>query len=59
MPGNEYTYNGDATVYDKMLSAGDYYYCFRITDIFGVSYYTDFVMFSIDENGDIYFAELG
>lgn len=55
MPGNDYTYDGNSTIYDNTLGAGDYYYCFRITDIFGESYFTEFVMFTIDEDGNIYY----
>lgn len=53
--GDEYVYNGDNTIYEDILPSAEYDYAFVIDDIFGSSYYTDYVTFEVDENGDIYF----
>ena len=42
-------------IYEEPLAVGDYYYSFQIDDIFGSSLYTNFEIFSVDANGDIYF----
>ena len=55
--GDEWVYDGTATVDEALLSAGEYYYCFEIYDIFGTALYTDFVLFGVEENGDLYFYE--
>lgn len=55
--GEPYTFDNDPVIYEEPLMAGDYYYSFQIDDIFGSSLYTDFEIFSIDDNGDIYFVE--
>lgn len=53
--GYEYTFNNDPVIYEEPLEVGDYYYSFQIDDIFGSSLYTDFQVFTIDSNGDIFF----
>ena len=55
--GEKYTFNDDPIIYEELLSPGDYYYSFQIDDIFGSSLYTDFEVFALDVNGDIYFYE--
>ncbi len=55
--GEAYTFDNDPVIYEEALTAGDYYYSFQIDDIFGSSLYTDFEIFSVDDNGDIYFYE--
>lgn len=55
--GVAYTFNDDPAIYEELLSAGDYYYSFQIDDIFGQSLYTDFEVFALESNGDIYFYE--
>ena len=53
--GEEYLWqNGDALGFE-MLMDGDYLYTFCINDIYGGSYITDFVEFTLD-NGDILFS---
>ena len=54
---DEYIWSdGDSIVY-SYLPAGDYYYGFGIDDIYGDYYISDFVVFSIDDNGNITFEE--
>ncbi len=48
--------DGDNVVYTT-LPAGDFYYGFAIDDVYGDFFITDFVVFAIDENGDISFYE--
>lgn len=55
--GDEYKFTGDDTVYDGFLPESDYYYAFEIDDIYGNEYYTDFVLFAVDDEGDVYFYE--
>jgi hypothetical protein len=55
--GESYTFNNDPVIYEEPLAVGDYYYSFQIDDIFGSSLYTDFEIFSVDANGDIYFNQ--
>lgn len=54
---DEYVWaDGDTAIYTT-LPAGDYYYGFGIDDVYGDYFITDFVVFGIDENGDISFYE--
>ncbi len=39
------------------LPATDYYYSFTLTDLFGLQTSTDFVVFSVDEAGEIWFYQ--
>ncbi len=55
--GDEYTFTGDDMIYDGFLPESDYYYSFEIDDIYGNQYYTDYVLFGVDEDGEIYFYE--
>ncbi len=55
--GDAYIFNNDPVIYEEPLAVGDYYYSFQIDDIFGSSLYTDFEIFSVDANGDIYFNQ--
>ena len=48
--------DGDGIVY-SYLEAADYFYGFGIEDVYGDYYFTDFVVFSIDEDGNILFNE--
>lgn len=48
--------DGDYVTY-AYLPAADYYYGFGIDDVYGDYYISDFVVFSIDDNGDISFEE--
>ncbi len=56
--GNEYTFSGDPEIIYDTLVPGDYYYAFCIDDIYGDYLITDYVMFTVDESGDIYFSEI-
>ncbi len=53
--GDEYKFTGDDTIYDGFLPESDYYYSFEIDDIYGNQYYTDYVLFGVDEEGEVYF----
>lgn len=54
--GTEYTYKGDGNdVLLGVLPEGDYCYSFIIYDIFGQSTYSDYVIFSVDEDGQVYY----
>jgi hypothetical protein len=55
--GDEYKFTGDDTIYDGFLPESDYYYSFEIDDIYGNQYYTDYVLFGVDEEGEVYFYE--
>ena len=55
--GEAYRFDDDPVIYEEALMAGDYFYSFQIDDIFGSSLYTDFEIFSVDDEGDIYFIE--
>ncbi|WKY45907.1 clostripain-related cysteine peptidase [Eubacteriaceae bacterium ES2] len=55
--GEEYVFDNDPIIYEEMLPVGDYYYSFQIDDIFGGSLYTDFEVFNVDVDGEIYFYE--
>lgn len=49
--------DGDTLAYDY-LPPSDYFYCFEIDDVYGDFYVTDMVMFTIDEEGTIFFTDL-
>lgn len=53
--GEEYTVDGEITIEYEALPAADYYYSMSLYDVYGNVYYTDFVTFTYDENGDLYF----
>ena len=53
-----YKWNDDDNIIYEYLPESDYYYSFCIEDIYGDYYYTDATLFSIDENGDIFFTDL-
>ncbi len=53
--GDEYEFTGDDSIYDGFLPEADYYYSFEINDIYGNQYYTDYVLFGVDEEGEVYF----
>ena len=55
--GDEYRFTGDDSVYDGFLPESDYYYSFEIDDIYGNQYYTDYVLFAVDDEGEVYFYE--
>jgi len=53
--GDEYKFTGDDTIYDGFLPESDYYYSFEIDDIYGNQYYTDYTLFAVDDEGEVYF----
>ncbi len=53
--GEEYTVSGDISIDYDYIDEGDYYYSFCIYDLFGDYLMTDYVSFSVDENGDVWF----
>lgn len=54
--GDEFTFDGDNSVYLEYLPDNDYNYNFEINDIFGSSYYTDFTILTV-EDGEVFFNE--
>lgn len=56
--GAEYTFSGNPEIIYDMLVPGDYYYAFCIDDIYGDYLITDYVEFTVDESGEIYFSEI-
>lgn len=53
--GQEYKVDDDFYVVYDQLSVGDYYYEFSIEDLYGSYYITEPVIFTVDEEGNIYF----
>ena len=51
----DYTINGDIVIEYSPLYDGDFSYSMTLYDVYGNYYYTDTVMFTIDELGDVYF----
>lgn len=54
---NAYTWQKDDNVTYTYLPAADYGYKFYVKDVYGDYRSTDSVIFTIDENGDIFFTE--
>lgn len=54
--GDSYTITSTDFIDYVLLPEGDYLYNYEVIDIFGVSEYSDFVTFTIDENGEIYYS---
>lgn len=55
--GEDYVFEGDSEIIYSMLPVGDYYYSFCIDDIFGDYLITDGAIFTINENGELFFTE--
>lgn len=53
--GQDYTVTDNFFIEGNLLDAGDYYYSFEILDIFGQSTYTDFTVYKLDEEGNIFY----
>ena len=51
----DYTVNGDIEIEYVPLYDGDFSYSMTLYDVYGNYYFTDMVMFTIDEHGDVYF----
>ncbi len=53
-----YVPEGGLEITEGPLEEGDYYYCFEIVNIYGESYFTDYAVFYIDEEGGVsYYSE--
>ena len=55
--GFDYIYYGDSEIVEDILYEGDYYYAFEIYDLYDNAFYTDFVLFGVDEDGTLYYYE--
>ena len=55
--GWEYTFNGELSIHYDLMEPQTYYYAFSINDIYGDYFITDYAVFSIEEDGSIYFEE--
>ena len=55
--GDEYVVDASTTIEYNWLDVADYLYAFCIDDIYGDYYMSDFVMFALDENGEVSFYE--
>ncbi len=55
--GSEYVVDEDFEILYGMLEDADYCYAFCIDDIYYDYYMTDFELFHVDENGDVWFYE--
>lgn len=53
--GDEIVVNGEIEVYYDDLPAADYLYSFALYDVFGNCYYTDYVIFTVEEDGSVYY----
>ena len=53
--GEGFTVDGELTIEYKPLPAGEYNYAMNFYDVYGKQYCTDFVTFTCDENGEIYY----
>ena len=51
----DYTVNGDIEIEYAPLYDGDFSYSMTLYDVYGNYYFTDMVMFTIDEYGEVYF----
>ena len=51
----DYTVNGDIEIEYAPLDDGDFSYSMALYDVYGNYYFTDTVMFTIDEYGEVYF----
>ncbi|MHC1787426.1 MAG: clostripain-related cysteine peptidase [Christensenellales bacterium] len=54
--GEAYLAEAGFTIDYLQLPAADYYYGFTLTDLYGLETYTDFVLFTVDEAGEIWFG---
>lgn len=53
--GDDYIYTGSDDIILEYLPQGNYYYCFEVNDIFGGYTLTDYVLFNVDETGQVYY----
>ena len=57
--GDEYEWEDGDEIIRASLPEGDYYYSFFVDDAYGDYYSSDYVIFNIDENGEISFSDDG
>ena len=55
--GDPYIAQEGFTIEYVQLPAADYWYSFTLTDLYGLNTYTDFTVFTVDEDGEIWFYE--
>ena len=55
--GGEYVFEGAPEIYYDIMESADYLFAFCIDDIYGDYYLTEYVMFNVEENGDVYYYE--
>ncbi|MBR2743058.1 MAG: Clostripain family protein [Clostridia bacterium] len=55
--GGEYVFEGTPEIYYDVMESADYLFAFCIDDIYGDYYLSEFVMFNVEENGDVYYYE--
>ena len=55
--GQDYTVQGALQVRYDLMESGDYLYAFSIDDIYGDYYLSDFALFTVDDDGSVYFYE--
>ena len=55
--GWEYTVRGEIDIQYGLLEPSDYFYAFCIDDIYGDYYLTDFVIFTVEKDGTIWFYD--
>ena len=53
--GEAYAAQDGFTIEYMQLPAAGYYNSFTLTDLFGLETYTDFALFEVDEEGEIWF----
>ena len=52
---SEYKWQEDDNIIYSSLPEASYYYCFLVEDVYGDYFISDFVIFSIDEEGNVSF----
>ncbi len=55
--GDEIELTNDYEIIYQSMPAADYYYSITIYDVYGNSWYTDYVTFTIDEDGELWYDE--
>ena len=55
--GEEYVVSGNAQIDYSLMDIGEFMYSFCIDDIYGDYYMSDPIMFNVDEDGEVTFAE--
>jgi len=55
--GEDYTVRGSIKIEAAYLPAADYEYSMSLYDIYGNVWYSDYVVFAVDEDGEVWFYE--